>query len=91
MDEFTWSDGSKYERSKKEDNPENKTTDENKVITETVYDTTINKREHANNKMNEREMVKQVCDNPFFKKDNYIDIIDKQEQFLMPKNSNNEY
>ena len=41
MDEFTWSDGSKYERSKKEDNPENKTTDENKVITETVYDTTI--------------------------------------------------
>lgn len=31
MDEITWSDGSKYERSKKEDNPENKTTDENKL------------------------------------------------------------
>jgi|TARA_B110000240_G_C13121353_1_gene292772 PDZ domain-containing secreted protein len=84
MDEITWTDGSKYERSQKEDNPKNK------VNTETVYETAINKREHANNKMNEREMVKQVCDNPFFKKDSYIDIINKQEQFLIPKNSNNE-
>lgn len=50
----------------------------------------INKREHANNKLNEREMIKQVCNNPFLQGDNYHDIIDKQEQFLIPKNSNYE-
>ena len=84
MDEFKviiWSDGTKPERSCKEDNPEHKTTLESNVEG-------INKREHANNKLNEREMIKQVCNNPFLQEDNYHDIIDKQEQFLIPKNSN---
>ena len=35
-------------------------------------------------------MIKQVCNNPFLQGDNYHDIIDKQEQFLIPKNSNYE-
>ena len=53
-----------------------------------MYDGSINKREYANNKLNERELVKQVCVNPFFTNDSYHDIIEKQEQFLIPKNSN---
>ena len=82
MEIIIWSDGTKPERSCKEDNP-----GDNQSI-ERVYDGSINKREDANNKLNERELVKQVCANPFFTNDSYHDIIEKQEQFLIPKNSN---
>ena len=82
MEIIIWSYGSKPERSCKEDNP-----GDNKSI-ERVYDCSINKREDANNKLNERELVKQVCANPFFTNYSYHDIIEKQEQFLIPKNSN---
>lgn len=85
MDEkeiIIWSDGTKPERSCKEDKPVDKQS------IESVYDGSINKREDANNKLNERELIKQVCDNPFFKNDDYHDIIDRQEKFLIPKNSN---
>ena len=82
MEIIKWSDGSKPERSCKEDNPL-----DNQSI-ERVYDGSINKREDANNKLNERELVKQVCANPFFTNDSYHDIIEQQEQFLIPKNSN---
>ena len=82
MEIIIWSDGSKPERSCKEDNP-----GDNQSI-EMVYDNSINKREDANNKLNERELVKQVCANPFFTNVSYHNIIEKQEQFLIPKNSN---
>jgi|TARA_R110002072_G_scaffold51439_9_gene138100 hypothetical protein len=82
MEIIIWTDGSKPERSCKEDNPSDKQS------IERVYDGSINKREDANNKLNERELVKQVCANPFFTNDSYHDIIEKQEQFLIPKNSN---
>ena len=81
MEVIVWSDGTKPERSSKQDNPEHKS------VVEVNYKG-INKREHANNKLNERELIKQVRNNPFLQGDNYHDIIDKQEQFLIPKNSN---
>jgi len=77
-----WSDGTKALRSYKEDKPEDK------PLYKTEYNGSINKRDDANNKLNERELIKQVCDNPFFKNDSYYDIIDKQKNFLIPKNSN---
>lgn len=86
MEIIIWSDGSKPERSCKEDNPGDNPGDNQSF--ERVYDGSINKREDANNKLNERELVKQVCANPFFTNDSYHDIIEKQEQFLIPKNSN---
>jgi hypothetical protein len=85
MDEIEiiiWSNGTKPNRSYKRENTGDK------QQTEMVYDNSINKRENANNKLNERELVKQVCDNPFFKNDSYQDIIKKQDEFLIPKNSN---
>ena len=34
----------------------------------------ITKRELANDKLNEREMIKQVCDNPFLMNNNYLGL-----------------
>lgn len=82
MEIIIWSHGTKPDRSCKEDNPGDKPS------IERACDGSINKREDANNKLNERELVKQVCANPFFTNDSYHDIIEKQEQFLIPKNSN---
>ena len=46
------------------------------------------KREEANEKINERDMVGQTCQNPFFNNTKYINVIDVQENFLMPRSSN---
>ena len=59
---------------------------EDKISTE--KSDSITKRELANDKLNEREMIKQVCDNPFLMNNNYIDVISTQQEFLTPQNSN---
>ena len=59
---------------------------ENNISTE--KSDSITKRELANDKLNEREMIKQVCDNPFLMNNNYIDVISTQQEFLTPQNSN---
>ena len=49
-----------------------------------------NKREDNNNKMLEREMIMQTSQNPFMIKNNYIDDLTIQDEFLKPKNSSYE-
>ena len=49
-----------------------------------------NKREDNNNKMLEREMIMQTNQNPFMIKNNYVDDLTVQDEFLKPKNSSYE-
>lgn len=49
-----------------------------------------NKREDNNNKMLEREMIMQTNQNPFMTKNNYVDDLTIQDEFLKPKNSSYE-
>lgn len=51
---------------------------------------TNNKRELANDKMNERMLFSQTNKNPFFTDHKYLDDLEIQENFLKPKNSNYE-
>ena len=47
----------------------------------------INKKEFSNNKINERELIKQKNLNPFLKTE-YLADLENQELFLRPINSN---
>ena len=47
-----------------------------------------NKRELANEKINERQMISQIGQNPFLSRNRYLDDLEVQEAFLKPKNSN---
>ena len=49
-----------------------------------------NKREEANHKLSERHLVGQLNQNPFMINNDYIKDLDIQQNFLMPKNSNND-
>jgi hypothetical protein len=99
----SWSNGIKYEKSLKEDRPSiieniNNVASEN-VITAALasipepppflYNDISNKREEANNKMSERYLVGQGQQNPFLANNNYLQDLDIQQNFLIPKNSNN--
>ena len=46
------------------------------------------KREEVNLKMHEREPISQRNQNPYLVQNNYIEDLDTQQSFLMPKNSN---
>jgi hypothetical protein len=47
-----------------------------------------NKREDANTKLNERLLIENVNQNPFLPRNNYINDLKVQDEFLKPKNSN---
>lgn len=47
-----------------------------------------NKRELVNNKLNERNMISQIGQNPFMTNNNYINDLVNQQTFLIPQNSN---
>jgi hypothetical protein len=47
-----------------------------------------NKRDQANNKLNDRELVGQVGQNPFHTSNNYLNDLEVQQNFLTPKSSN---
>ena len=51
----------------------------------------INKRENVNNKLNNRCMLQQTSQNPYFHKSDYLKDLDVQESFLRPKSSNGSY
>ena len=55
-------------------------------IPETIMQT--NKRELANEKMNERYMISQIAQNPFLSQNTYLEDLDTQAAFLKAKNSN---
>lgn len=91
MNELLWTDGTKPDKSNKNDKEyylkdKNSSNNENNIPTEKSDG--ITKRELANDKLNQREMIKQVCDNPFLLDNNYIDVINNQQEFLTPQNSN---
>lgn len=58
------------------------------VLPESEAMTPSNKREIANEKINERHMISQIGQNPFLSKNTYLDDLDIQETYLKPKNSN---
>jgi len=90
MEEQLWSYGEKPEKSYKKPKPE-----KTAPITRTDLDINIgelrissNKRDQANNKLNDRELVGQVGQNPFHTSNNYLNDLEVQQNFLMPKASN---
>ena len=127
MEELIWSNGEKYEKSLKSDNPnlqqirqtnnygngnrnENNNVDnfnnfeqcENVIMNNIPEDDMFlsnnnnneifrinNKREEANHKLSERYLIGQTKQNPFMLDNNYIKDLDTQQNFLIPKNSNN--
>jgi hypothetical protein len=96
MEELVWSTGEKYEKSSKKDNPN---LQEMKEITDSTNNMNNmnneifrinNKREDANHKLSERYLVGQLNQNPFMINNDYIKDLDIQQNFLIPKNSNND-
>ena len=106
MEELVWSTGEKYEKSSKKDNPNLKVKSENTELIDNnseINNSEINnnnmnneifrinnKREEANHKLSERYLVGQLNQNPFMINNDYIKDLDIQQNFLMPKNSNND-
>ena len=93
MEHFIWSTGEKVEKSSKHDHP---TLKEKEKDVKTNNEITIgdefikgsNKRELANNKLNDRNMISQIGQNPFMANNNYLHDLEVQQNFLIPKNSN---
>jgi hypothetical protein len=93
MNELAWSNGTKPERSYKKDkqkiiikndiNPNNLALSPEWQIPETT------KREEVISKINERELVGRMGKNPFFTDTTYSQDIETQQNYLIPKNSNN--
>ena len=86
--EKKWSNGVKYEKSYKNQKP---IFNSNNQIIDNVIENNINslKRNEINNeKIQNRELISHRYQNPFLSK-NYIDVLDDQTNFLIPKNSNN--
>ncbi len=86
--EKKWSNGEKYEKSYKNQKP---IFNSNNEIIDNVIENKINssKRNEINNeKIQNRELISHTYQNPFLNK-NYVDVLDDQTNFLIPKNSNN--
>lgn len=49
--------------------------------------TPVNKREEANDKMNERHLIGQCVQNPFLAKNDYTRDIELQGNYLRPRNT----
>lgn len=96
MEQLAWSDGTKPVRSTKEDKIKYITqNEENEEERNSVHQSCIlrkpnSKREDANEKISEREMIGQTCQNPFFTKTSYVDDLDVQQNFLIPQSSHQE-
>ena len=53
-----------------------------------VFRMSSSKREEANMKMNDRELISKRNQNPYLVQNNYIEDLETQQSFLIPKNSN---
>mgnify|MGYP001024988701 FL=1 len=73
---WKWSDGSLNEKSIRNN--------DNSI----PYNTTSNKRELQNEKINERMLVTTASINPFMANNDYIKDLENQDNFLKPQNSN---
>jgi len=93
MNEYAWSDGTKPERSSKNDNPainKEKADNANNLALSSEWNMLQNttNREKVLTKINERELVSQVVGNPFLNNSSYSEDIETQQNFLIPQNSN---
>jgi hypothetical protein len=94
MNEYAWSNGTKPERSSKNDNPAIKKIDNannaNNLALSSEWNMLQNttNREKVLTKINERELVSQVVGNPFLNNSSYSEDIEIQQNFLIPQNSN---
>lgn len=99
--ELKWSLGEKYEQSTKADREKylandanDNSSDYNQMKSLLFEDGTescmrvSNKREDANTKLNERSMIESINQNPFLPRNNYINDLQVQDEFLKPRNSN---
>ncbi len=87
-EEKKWTNGEKYEKSYKNQKP---IFDSNNKIIDNVIESKISshkRNEIYNEKIQDRELVTHTYQNPFLNK-NYVDVLDDQTNFLIPKNSNN--
>lgn len=84
MNELKWTNGESCIRSKRVMNEDLS----NQFLVEKQEYKQFNKRDIANNKINERLMISQIGQNPFLSRNNYLEDLDIQENFLKPKNSN---
>jgi len=95
---YIWSSGEKYDKSYKKDKPPPKIQDPPKIqetkktkldleeiITQQVVGLKSNKREEANQKMTDRYLVGQIHQNPFLASNNYIQDLDIQSKYLIPR------
>jgi hypothetical protein len=83
-----WTSGEKYEKSYKNQKP---IFNSNNEIIDNVIENKINsskRNEIYNEKLQNRELITHTYQNPFLSK-NYVDVLDDQTNFLIPKNSNN--
>lgn len=96
-----WSKGEKYEQSLKSDKEKYTANVEENVAAEynkmkcLLFDDgsescmrVSNKREDANTKLSERCMIENISQNPFLSRNNYLNDLQVQDEFLKPKNSN---
>ena len=100
--ELKWSLGEKYEQSTMADrekylsnaNANDNSNDYNQMKSLLFEDGTescmrvSNKREDANTKLNERSMIESINQNPFLPRNNYINDLQVQDEFLKPRSSN---
>jgi len=88
VEEKKWTNGEKYEKSYKNQKP---IFNSNNEIIDNVIENKINsskRNEIYNEKLQNRELITHTYQNPFLSK-NYVDVLDDQTNFLIPKNSNN--
>lgn len=53
-----------------------------------IFRMSSSKREEVNLKMHDRELISQCSQNPYLVQNNYIEDLEMQQNFLIPKNSN---
>ena len=93
MEQLVWSTGEKYERSSKKDKPilnsEDKVIDQLRTSDEHILRRNYRDNEKLHDEFIDRQMVQRAHQNPFFNDANYINVLNDQEKFLTPINSNN--
>ena len=92
MEHFTWTKGDPAEKSLKSDHPNLKVVEKEVKNIDLVdnggFINCNNKRQLANDKLNDRNMISQIGQNPFMTNNNYLHDLEVQQNFLIPKNSN---
>ena len=95
MEVVIWSNGEKYEKSFKkkeillEDNSNNNNCYNNIIETEYIHRKKQRDNENEDNEILERHQIRRAYQNPFLSEKTYINVINDQEKFLTPLNSNN--